>query len=209
HVERRTGTSGAWGNRQTVSGTSATLSGLTNGHEYQVRVRTVNAEGTSGWSAAMEVSGPPATPTNVVVRNATETEYDNRASATVLYVLFDNWDGAQDYSNSDTSYRWFYANWSSQTGANHYRVSIEAPASGHSTEDIVDTSLASQQNTTTTTILIAIIAYQEETYDGGKSEYIFNNQFYLKVASVSTSVGQSPYTPNRSYSLAGYDPLQQ
>ena len=60
HVERRTGTSGSWGNQQTVSGTSATLSDLTNDQEYQVRVRTVNDEGESGWSS--EVSGTPQSP---------------------------------------------------------------------------------------------------------------------------------------------------
>ncbi|MCY3683856.1 MAG: fibronectin type III domain-containing protein, partial [Gemmatimonadetes bacterium] len=76
HVERRTGTSGSWGNGHTISGrrpsTSATLSGLKNGQEYQVRVRARNAEGESGWSSA--VSGTPMpTPSGLTVTNITLT----------------------------------------------------------------------------------------------------------------------------------------
>ena len=64
-VERRTGEDGSWGNQQTASGgttKSFTYTGLTNGQEYQVRVRTVNAEGHSAWS------DPPASGTpNIIV----------------------------------------------------------------------------------------------------------------------------------------------
>ena len=63
-VERRIGDNGEWEDQQTASGrttTSLTYTGLTNGQEYQVWVRTVNDEGHSGWSDT-----PPATP-NIIV----------------------------------------------------------------------------------------------------------------------------------------------
>ncbi len=54
------GESGAWGDGQTLSSrtdTSVTLTGLTNDQAYQVRIRTLNEEGASEWSAP--VSGTP------------------------------------------------------------------------------------------------------------------------------------------------------
>ena len=63
-VERRIGDNGEWEDQQTASGrttTSLPYTGLTNGQEYQVWVRTVNDEGHSGWSDT-----PPATP-NIIV----------------------------------------------------------------------------------------------------------------------------------------------
>ena len=56
----RRGDSGEWGGGQTLSSrtdTSVTLTGLTNEQAYQVRVRTLNEEGASAWSAP--VSGTP------------------------------------------------------------------------------------------------------------------------------------------------------
>ncbi len=56
----RTVDSGEWGSGQTLSSgadTSITLTGLTNDQVYQVRVRTLNEEGASAWSAP--VSGTP------------------------------------------------------------------------------------------------------------------------------------------------------
>ncbi len=63
-VERRIGESGTWEDQQTASGrttTSLTYTGLTNGQEYQVWVRTVNDEGHSSWSDT-----PSGTP-NIIV----------------------------------------------------------------------------------------------------------------------------------------------
>ena len=59
-VAHRPGDSGAWGDGQTVSSrtdTSLTLMSLTNEQTYQVRVRTLNDEGTGEWSTP--VSGTP------------------------------------------------------------------------------------------------------------------------------------------------------
>ena len=57
----RPGDSGEWGRRadpeQSGTDTSITLTGLTNEQAYQVRVRTLNEEGASAWSAP--VSGTP------------------------------------------------------------------------------------------------------------------------------------------------------
>ena len=56
----RRGDSGEWGGGQTLSSrtdTSITLTGLTNEQAYQVRIRTLNEEGASAWSAP--VSGTP------------------------------------------------------------------------------------------------------------------------------------------------------
>ena len=56
----RRGDSGEWGSGQTLSSrtdTSITLTGLTNEQAYQVRIRTLNEEGASAWSAP--VSGTP------------------------------------------------------------------------------------------------------------------------------------------------------
>ena len=79
HVERRTGTSGAWGNRQTVSGrtsTSKILTGLTNGQEYYVQVRTVNAEGESRWSAAVSHTPQSLPPTPTIGSLRQSYSYD-------------------------------------------------------------------------------------------------------------------------------------
>ncbi len=59
-VAHRPGDSGEWGSGQTLSSrvdTSITLTGLTNDQAYQVRIRTLNEEGASAWSAP--VSGTP------------------------------------------------------------------------------------------------------------------------------------------------------
>ena len=56
----REGTSGSWTNGpQNVSGTSATISGLTESTSYQVQVLARNAEGDSPWSLC-PVRGRPA-----------------------------------------------------------------------------------------------------------------------------------------------------
>ena len=50
-VQYRVGSSGPWTDvPQDVTGTTATITGLTAATDYQVRVRAVNAEGDSGWS---------------------------------------------------------------------------------------------------------------------------------------------------------------
>ena len=55
------GTSGAWSNGpQGVTGTSSTITGLSENTEYQVQVRATNAEGNSPWSASG--SGTTGTP---------------------------------------------------------------------------------------------------------------------------------------------------
>ena len=49
----RQGSSGSWTNGpQDVSGTSSTITGLTEGESYQVQVRATNAEGDSPWSSS-------------------------------------------------------------------------------------------------------------------------------------------------------------
>ena len=69
-LQYRSGTSGDWTSGPSSSSTTATIDGLSAGTSYQVQVRAVNAEGTSGWSAtgtgttttSTPPPGPPAQP---------------------------------------------------------------------------------------------------------------------------------------------------
>ena len=56
-VGRRAGTTGAWTETEVRGRTSTTISGLTNGTSYQVRVRAVNTKGDGRWSET--VTGRP------------------------------------------------------------------------------------------------------------------------------------------------------
>ncbi len=57
-VGYRAGASGAWTETEVRSGTSTTITELTNGTSYQVRVRAVNAKGDGDWSET--VTGTPS-----------------------------------------------------------------------------------------------------------------------------------------------------
>ncbi|WP_419925279.1 fibronectin type III domain-containing protein [Candidatus Poriferisocius sp.] len=57
----------AWTNYTSVSGTSATLSGLSNGTPYDIRVRAANRIGNSAWTTTTATpAAPPRIPANVV-----------------------------------------------------------------------------------------------------------------------------------------------
>ena len=68
HYDLRYRISGNWTQVDTISGTSRTLSSLTNGSEYEVQVRAANAKGDGAWSSSARatpgaVPGKPARPT--------------------------------------------------------------------------------------------------------------------------------------------------
>ena len=68
HYDLRYRISGNWTQIDGLSGTSRTISSLTNGSEYEVQVRAANAKGDGAWSASARatpgaVPGKPARPT--------------------------------------------------------------------------------------------------------------------------------------------------
>ena len=93
-LQYRQGTSGGWTNGpQNVSGTSATISGLTANTLYQVQVRATNAEGDSLWSPSragqtnMAGNTAPTFPSSTATRNVAEnspagTDVGNAVTAT-------------------------------------------------------------------------------------------------------------------------------
>ncbi|MYG93833.1 MAG: family 20 glycosylhydrolase, partial [Acidimicrobiia bacterium] len=56
-VQRQLKSGGSWGNAQTVTGTTVTITGLTNGTVYQFRLRATNAIGDGGWSSTEGTPG--------------------------------------------------------------------------------------------------------------------------------------------------------
>ena len=68
-VQHRTG-SGSWTEVTGITGTSRTVTGLTNGTSYQFQVRARNASGASAWTASQNATpqvSAPGVPTNVNV----------------------------------------------------------------------------------------------------------------------------------------------
>ena len=83
-LEYKNGSNGSWNRLSTITGTSRTIIVPTVGvgEDYYVRLSTLNDEGSSNWSSDVSVSSTAAT--NISIKAATESEYNNRDSYTIL-----------------------------------------------------------------------------------------------------------------------------
>ena len=99
-VRYRTDGSGSWTTISSITGTSRTITGLTNGTAYEVQVRATNAHGSSSWSASQR-----ATPlaVNVPARVATPTLTAGDAQIGVAWSAPAN--GGAVISDYDVQYR--------------------------------------------------------------------------------------------------------
>ena len=114
-VERKLASSSSWGNRRTVTTTSATYTGLANRTQYNVRVRACNDYGCSGWT---QKSGTPQSPPDQVLkprltpgnrsldvswdapaRGTTPTSYQGQYKESTVPV----WTGASSFTSTSTS----------------------------------------------------------------------------------------------------------
>ena len=86
HYDLRYRISGSWTQIDTITGTSRTISSLTNGSTYEVQVRAVNAKGDGAWSNTATavpgaVPGKPARPTLVASNNQIVVSWTAPSSA--------------------------------------------------------------------------------------------------------------------------------
>ena len=86
HYDLRYRISGNWTQIDTITGTSRTISSLTNGQTYEVQVRAVNAKGDGAWSNTATavpgaVPGKPARPTLVAANNQITVTWTAPSSA--------------------------------------------------------------------------------------------------------------------------------
>ena len=76
--------SGWWDHSHSGTGTTSTVTGLTNGTTYRMRVRAVNAQGSSGWIFR---SGVPAQVDDTVSLSASPNPVDEGSSVTITATL--------------------------------------------------------------------------------------------------------------------------
>ena len=86
HYDLRYRISGSWTQIDTITGTSRTISSLTNGSTYEVQVRAANSRGDGAWSSTATavpgaVPGKPARPTLVASNNQIVVSWTAPSSA--------------------------------------------------------------------------------------------------------------------------------